>query len=155
MTMPPRNFTASLSVALGGGIGAVLRYQLGRVDDRLARARRRSPRFPWPTLAANVIGSLVMGLLAGWLARHGARRCEQLRLLLGVGLLGGFTTFSSLQPRNVLLVERGQAGQAASSMPLVSVLAGLVGALSSALIADAARRMSGRRRSSPVHRRRG
>ena len=47
-------------------------------------------------------------MLAGWLARHGSGEGEQLRLLLGVGLLGGFTTFSAFSLEMVLLIERGQ-----------------------------------------------
>ena len=113
---------ASLHVALGGAIGAVMRYQLGRgMTQWLGPAAVTA--FPWATLAANVIGSLAMGLLAGYLARHG-QGGEQARLLLGVGLLGGFTTFSAFSLELMLLIERGQAGQA-FIYGAVSVLAGL------------------------------
>ena len=105
---------ASLSVALGGGIGALARYQLGR-----AMTAWLGPNivmtFPFPTLAVNAIGSLLMGLLAGWLALRGdglGMQGDQLRLLLGVGLLGGFTTFSAFSLEMVLLVERGNYGLA-------------------------------------------
>jgi CrcB protein len=64
-----------------------------------------------------------MGLLAGWLARH-AQGGEPLRLLIGVGLLGGFTTFSAFSLELMVLAERGQAGQA-FIYAAVSVLAGL------------------------------
>lgn len=105
---------ASLSVALGGGIGALARYQLGRfmtgwLSPNVVMA------FPFPTLAVNAIGSLLMGLLAGWLALRGdglGMQGDQLRLLLGVGLLGGFTTFSAFSLEMVLLVERGHYGLA-------------------------------------------
>lgn len=97
---------ASLSVALGGGIGALARYQLGRFLTHVMGVQVVSV-FPWATLAANAIGSLLMGVLAGYLARHG-QGGDQARLLLGVGLLGGFTTFSAFSLELTLLLERGQ-----------------------------------------------
>ena len=116
---------ASLNVALGGAIGAVSRYQLGRAMTHWLGVQTVTA-FPWATLAANVIGSMAMGVLAGWLARHGSGSGEQLRLLLGVGLLGGFTTFSAFSLELMLLVERGQPGTA-FAYGSISVLAGLAG----------------------------
>lgn len=114
---------ATCNVALGGAIGAVLRYQLGRsMTAWLGPAQVGA--LPWATLAANVIGCLAMGALFGWLARHGGAT-EQLRLLLGVGLLGGFTTFSAFSLEMMMLIERGQA-ITALTYALISVLAGLV-----------------------------
>jgi CrcB protein len=98
---------ASLNVALGGAIGAVLRYQLGRGMTWWLGPQMVS-LFPWATLAANAVGSLAMGLLVGWLAFRSSGDGEQMRLLLGVGLLGGFTTFSAFSLEMVLLIERGQ-----------------------------------------------
>ena len=102
---------ATLHVAIGGAVGAVLRYQLGRAMSVWLGGPAMSI-FPWATLAVNALGSLLMGMLAGWLVRHGAvgsgQGSEQLRLLLGVGLLGGFTTFSAFSLEMVLLIERGQ-----------------------------------------------
>ena len=119
---PPSQLFASAYVALGGGIGAVLRYQLGRGITHWLGVQAVTT-FPWATLAANVIGSMVMGMLAGFLARHG-HGGEHWRLFIGVGLLGGFTTFSSFSLEMMLLVERGQAAQA-FIYAAVSVLAGL------------------------------
>ncbi|MDP4574483.1 fluoride efflux transporter CrcB [Qipengyuania sp. G39] len=98
---------ASLNVALGGAIGAVLRYQLGR-GMTWWLGPQMVTLLPWATLAANAVGSLAMGLLAGWLAFRSSGDGEQMRLLLGVGLLGGFTTFSAFSLEMVLLIERGQ-----------------------------------------------
>jgi len=95
----------SLSVALGGGIGALLRYQTGRLITWWLGATVVSA-FPFATLAVNAIGSIAMGLLAGYLARSGGS--EPARLLLGVGLLGGFTTFSAFSLEMVVMIERGQ-----------------------------------------------
>lgn len=113
---------ASLHVALGGAIGSVLRYQVGR-GLTYWLGPQAVMNFPWATLAVNLTGSLAMGLLAGWLGRHGEAG-EPMRLLLGVGLLGGFTTFSAFSLELMVLAERGQAGQA-FIYAAVSVLAGL------------------------------
>lgn len=119
---PPSALVASSWVALGGGIGAVLRYHTGRLMA-LWLGPNAASAFPWATLTVNVLGSLAMGILAGWLARHG-QGGEQWRLFIGVGVLGGFTTFSSFSLEMMLLFERGQAFQALAYI-LVSVLAGL------------------------------
>ena len=116
--LPP--LAAILHVALGGAAGAVLRYQTGRWLAQ-ALGPQAVATFPWATLAVNALGSLLMGVLAAWLARSGAGGgaaggafgTENLRLLLGVGLLGGFTTFSAFSLEVVLLIERGQLSFAA------------------------------------------
>ena len=118
---------ASINVAIGGAIGAVLRYQLGRGMTGWLGAPIVGA-FPFATLAANAIGSLLMGVLAGWLARHGGEggvAPDQLRLLLGVGLLGGFTTFSAFSLDVLYLIERGRNAAAlgyVSASVLLSVL---------------------------------
>lgn len=111
---------ASATVALGGALGAVGRYQLGRAITQLVGP---GALFPWATLAANVLGCLAMGAVFGWLARSGYSS-EALRLLLGVGLLGGFTTFSAFSLEMLLLIQRGAAGLAVGYAG-ISVLAGL------------------------------
>jgi len=120
----PTPFVASLHVALGGAIGSVLRYQSGRWITHWLGVQAVT-QFPWATLAVNAVGSVLMGLLAGWLARHGPGG-EELRLLLGVGLLGGFTTFSAFSLEMVLLIQRGQLGYAALYLAL-SVALGVTG----------------------------
>ena len=119
---------ASLNVAIGGAIGAVLRYQLGRGMTAWLGAPIVGA-FPFATLAVNAIGSLLMGVLAGWLARYGGEgsvTSDQLRLLLGVGLLGGFTTFSAFSLEMVLMIERGQL-LFASLYVILSVALGISG----------------------------
>lgn len=121
MSGPPQLY-ASLLVALGGGAGALLRYQLGRLTTHVMGGQTVMA-FPWATLAVNVIGSLAMGLLAGFLMGQ-AQPNEPLRLAIGVGLLGGFTTFSAFSLELMMLIERGQASYA-FLYGAISVLAGL------------------------------
>lgn len=89
-----------LIVFLGAGIGGALRHGVNRL------AMPISSGFPWGTLAVNVIGSFVMGLLAGWFALKGDPG-QTWRLFLTTGVLGGFTTFSAFSLDSVLLYERG------------------------------------------------
>jgi CrcB protein len=117
----PSPTIASLYVAAGGAIGSVLRYQVGRLAVHWLGPNAASA-FPWGTLTVNVTGSLAMGLLAGFLARYG-HGGEHWRLLLGVGVLGGFTTFSSFSLEMMLLVERNQPGLAFAYVA-ASLLAG-------------------------------
>ena len=106
----PSFLAASLYVALGGALGAWLRYLTAMAWSR-AIGPAAATAFPWATLLVNAVGSLLMGLLTGWLLRHGDQG-EGWRLLLGVGVLGGFTTFSAFSLDLVQMIERGQLGSA-------------------------------------------
>src|SRR3712207_1029135 len=90
-------------VAVGGGIGAAARHLVN-----VAALRLIGPGFPAGTLAVNVAGGLLMGLLAGYLAFKSERGGEALRLFLATGFLGGFTTFSAFSLDAVLLWNRGE-----------------------------------------------
>jgi fluoride exporter len=92
--------TQFLLVALGGAVGSAARYGVGLAAARLGAG------FPWGTLCVNVVGGLLMGLLA---ARIGPQD-ENTRALLGVGILGGFTTFSAFSLDTVRLIETQLGG---------------------------------------------
>ncbi|MBB4612077.1 fluoride efflux transporter CrcB [Novosphingobium taihuense] len=117
----PNTLTATAIVAIGGGVGAMLRYHAGRAVTAFAGP---NTVFPWGTFLINVSGSLLMGLLAGWLARQDG--AESLRLLLGVGVLGGFTTFSAFSLETAMLMQRGLYGMA-GFYALGSLLGGVAG----------------------------
>lgn len=126
--MAPMN--AYLQVALGGALGAVLRFAAGR------NLPWHGPHFPVATLAVNVAGCLAMGLFAALFAHRGG---QHLAPLLMTGLLGGFTTFSAFSLDALTLWQRGQTGLAMSyvaasvGLSLLAVVAGL--ALGRALFA--------------------
>lgn len=105
-----------LLVAAGGAVGSVFRYLVGIWVVRLF-----GPAFPWGTLAINVVGSFVIGLLAEMIARRFGGSTE-MRLLLVTGLCGGFTTFSSFSLEFVALVERGAMPLAVSYLVASVVL---------------------------------
>ncbi|RYD90345.1 MAG: fluoride efflux transporter CrcB [Sphingomonadales bacterium] len=108
-------------VMFGGAIGSGARYLAGRFA-----LAAWGPGFPWGTLAVNLIGGLLMGLLAGALARLD-QGGEPWRLLIGVGVLGGFTTFSAFSLDTIQLIERGDWGLALAYV-MISVV-GSVAAL--------------------------
>ncbi|QQA43357.1 fluoride efflux transporter CrcB [Pelagovum pacificum] len=98
--------STTLQVALGGAIGASARYLSGVGIGRLFGITG----FPLGVIAVNVLGSFLMGLFAGALARRGL---AHLNPFLMTGVLGGFTTFSAFSLEAVTLYERGAVGQAA------------------------------------------
>ncbi|HMC91369.1 MAG TPA: CrcB family protein [Allosphingosinicella sp.] len=107
-----------LLVLLGGAAGAGLRYEAGRLA-----LKQLGPGFPWGTLAVNLAGGLAMGVLAGAMAGDGMTS-RPAWLLVGVGLLGGFTTFSAFSLDLFLMLERGQA-----ALAFAYALASALGAL--------------------------
>lgn len=98
--------TTFLAVALAGGAGAVARVLV----DRAVRARTPGT-FPWGTLVVNVTGSFVLGVLTGLAWHHGLG--GRLGAVLGTGLCGGFTTWSTASWESVRLLELGLSAQAA------------------------------------------
>ena len=101
--MPPL-----LLVMLGGAIGAGFRYHVSYVA-----LRELGPAFPWGTWIVNLLGGFLMGVLAGVVAGDPGRS-EPLRLFLGAGVLGGFTTFSAFSLESFNMLGRGDYAMAVS-----------------------------------------
>ncbi|NID11749.1 fluoride efflux transporter CrcB [Fibrivirga algicola] len=93
-------------VFLGGGLGSVLRYMLGKAIP----ADALGTSFPLSILTVNILASVVLGATIGWVA--GRPEAEPWRLLIGVGLCGGLSTFSSFSQDNLLLLQQGRVGVA-------------------------------------------
>jgi CrcB protein len=107
-------------IAAGGAVGAVSRYAVVTAGASIAGG------FPYGTLAVNVAGSLLMGLLVEGIAL-GVSLPESVRLALAVGLLGAFTTFSAFSFDTYALYEQGRLAAAALYVVATTVLS--VGAL--------------------------
>lgn len=106
---------AFVAVAAGGALGAIARYAVGLI------AEAEGIPAPWATFAVNVVGCALMGLLVAYVLAHPARH-PLWRPFLGIGVLGGFTTFSALAADAVLLADAGDAGTSAAY--ILATLAG-------------------------------
>lgn len=121
---------STLIVFIGSGIGGALRHLVG-----LASLRLLGPAFPYGTLAINVVGSALMGLVAGLFASFGTGNAD-LRLFLTTGIIGGFTTWSTFSLDTVTLWERGQP---------VAAIAYVLGSLTFSLVVIVAMLLAARR----------
>lgn len=108
-----------LLVALGGALGSVARYKLGE----WVLLSHPGWTFPLGTFVVNVLGCLVIGVLAGIINVRPGVLCPEAQLLLFTGLLGGFTTFSAFGLETFNLLRRGEVFTAGSYVGL-SLLAG-------------------------------
>lgn len=103
-----------LHVAIGGAIGAVLRFGAGLAVLRLA-----GPGFPLGVMAVNVVGSFIMGAFVVFAFHRGV---QHLNPFVMTGVLGGFTTFSAFSLEAFTLYERGQVGAAGLYVALSVIL---------------------------------
>lgn len=119
------NLAILLAVALGGALGSLLRYFVASAIQSAAW-----PGFPWGIFVVNVSGGFVMGLIV----ELGALKLQispELRAFLTVGILGGYTTFSTFSLDSVLLIQRGAYVSAASyiagstALSILALFAGL------------------------------
>ncbi|MFD0312362.1 fluoride efflux transporter CrcB [Streptomyces sp. NPDC127119] len=116
-------------VIVGGMVGAPLRY----LTDRAVQSRHDSG-FPWGTFTVNVVGCLVLGTLTG--AATAGAASSHLQLLLGTGLCGALTTYSTFSYETLRLAETGARSRAAVNA-IASVAAGLAAASAGVALAQA------------------
>ncbi len=107
-------------LCLAGGAGAATRFVL---DGALCA--RFGTTFPWATLLINLTGSVLLGVLTGLTLFHGSP--DQVRVVLGTGFCGGYTTFSTASFETVRLVQEGASARAVA-YPVASVLGALAAA---------------------------
>ena len=114
--------TAFLMVGLGGALGSMARYGVS-----IFMGRTFPMAFSISTLLVNILGSVAMGMFVGLMARLLPDWQAEARLFVAVGLLGGFTTFSSFSLDTITLIERGALAQAMAyvALSVVVCLAGL------------------------------
>ncbi|QLJ03515.1 MULTISPECIES: fluoride efflux transporter CrcB [unclassified Streptomyces] len=118
-----------LLVVAGAAVGAPLRY----LTDRAVQSRHDTV-FPWGTFTVNVVGSLVLGLVTGAVVAGGMSSDAQ--LLIGTGLCGALTTYSTFSYETLRLAEDGARFLAAANV-VASVVAGLGAAFTGAALAQA------------------
>jgi len=117
----------ALAVGVAAALGAALRYLVDQVVQH-----QHDQAFPWGTAVINVSGSLLLGLTLGLAAHHGLPPVPA--TLIGVGLLGGYTTWSTYLWESLALAEGGALGQAALNI-VGSLAAGLAAAAAGAGLA--------------------
>ncbi|MFF3707320.1 fluoride efflux transporter CrcB [Streptomyces phaeochromogenes] len=116
-------------VIVGGMVGAPLRY----LTDRAVQSRHDTA-FPWGTFAVNVVGCLILGMLTG--AAVAGAASSHLQLLLGTGLCGALTTYSTFSFETLRLAEEGLRPYAAANV-IASVVVGLGAAFAGVSVAEA------------------
>lgn len=119
-------FYTTLQVALGGAIGAALRFLAG-----VGVVRLTGPGFPYAIMSVNVLGSFAMGLFVVYASKTAN---THLNPFVMTGVLGGFTTFSAFSLEAYTLFERGQTG-AAGIYVLASVVLSTVGLIAGVMLA--------------------
>jgi CrcB protein len=114
-----------LFIAVGGALGSVVRYLMQSLIGRYAGSS-----FPYGTMIVNIAGSFAMGLLIGWIGRTIPEHAKEIHLFVAVGILGGFTTFSTFSLEAINLMEEGRwlaMGMYIASSVVISLLGLLTG----------------------------
>jgi fluoride exporter len=118
-----------LLVAVGGAIGSVARFAVGRWVD----AWFSGAEFPFGTFVVNIVGSFILGILALWVLERLPPNFRGLYLLFGTGFCGGFTTFSTFEWETYKLVRDGSWWLAGFNV-IGSVICGFVGIIAAAIV---------------------
>jgi CrcB protein len=123
-----------LVIALGGALGSVLRFWIGTgIDSALTKG---SSIFPWGTIVVNITGCFIIGLFATLTSPEGRWLVPSLvRPFVMIGILGGYTTFSSFSLQTLSLWNDNQRWEALANV-LISVVLCLVGVFVGAGVAD-------------------
>jgi fluoride exporter len=124
------NLYKILLVGLGGFTGSIARYLSTRSIDQMVNTI-----FPYGTLAVNVVGSFILGIIYGWIVQKGGDG-ENTRLLLITGFCGGFTTFSAFAFENLNLIDQKMTGMSLLYI-ISSVVAGILAVAIGAMIGKA------------------
>lgn len=123
-------------IGLGGALGSMLRFGVGSWIDSGA-TKAVGPIFPWGTIIVNITGCFIIGFIATVSATEGRIFLSPLtRQFILIGILGGYTTFSSFSLQTLLLAQGGQWWDAAANV-LLSVVLCLVGVWLGAVLAGA------------------
>ena len=101
------DMTALMYVAIGGAVGSMCRYL-----TTIAVSQHSTAEFPYATFIINIVGSFLMGMWIAGMAGMMPSKAKDLHLLFAVGVLGGFTTFSTFSLEAFVLIQRGLLGQA-------------------------------------------
>ena len=109
-------------IFIGGGIGSIARYLVTMIAKNLTNVN-----FPFGTLTINIVGSFLMGIVTALITHKITANNESIRLLLAVGFLGGFTTFSSFSMETFTLIEKHEIFYAVANV-VTNVTFGLLAA---------------------------
>ncbi len=129
--MMPSLFITLAGVAIGGAVGSVLRFVVGMWVTERFNSELLGTEFPIGTLTVNIIGSFLIGVISAWLGQaiRDPVLGETLRLFVLVGVLGGFTTFSTFSLETLHLIEYGLWGRA-----ILNIVASVVLCLTAAFV---------------------
>jgi CrcB protein len=131
--------TQYLVIGLGGAVGSMLRFGLGSFID--SNVQKSGQIFPWGTIVVNVTGCFVIGFIFSISAGEGRVHLSTLtRQFIMIGMLGGYTTFSSFSLQTLTLTQSGQGWGAAANV-LLSVVLCLVGVWLGAMLAGSINQM--------------